>query len=95
MAASEDPWSPDPRAIVLRTVLRLAGDMKVVSIDKHGGLYLLAGEQGQLIVWQNLPGWTDRPGSSWKLHFPIGHARLKSGHGMDCGARFRFRVASG
>ena len=58
MAVAEKPWRPDPRATVLQMVLRLAGDMKVSSIDKDAGIFSLAGKDGQLFIWQNLPGWT-------------------------------------
>jgi len=70
MAATENPWTPDPRAIVLRMVLRLAGDMAIKSIDKSRGLTTLAGADAELMVWQNLPGWTDRPGRTLELELP-------------------------
>ena len=71
MANSENPWSPDPRAVVLRTVLRLAGDMKFTRLDPFGsGTYTLEGGEGQLIVWQNLKGWTDKPGRVWEVALP-------------------------
>lgn len=71
MANSENPWSPDPRAVVLRTVLRLAGDMKFTSLDPFGsGTYSLEGSDGQLTVWQNLKGWTDKPGRAWEVTLP-------------------------
>lgn len=71
MAETEDPWSPDPRAEVLRTVLRLAGDMTFVALDPRGaGTFVLEGPAGRLFVWQNLPGWTDRPGSRWEVELP-------------------------
>jgi hypothetical protein len=70
MATSESPWKPDPRAKVLRTVLDLAGDMALKSLDPRAGLTLLEGDSGQLIVWQNLPGWTDRPGGALQLTLP-------------------------
>jgi hypothetical protein len=70
MAASENPWRPDPRAKVLKTILDLAGDMTLKSLDPHGGRFVLEGEQGQLIVWQNLPGWTDQPGTALQVTVP-------------------------
>ena len=71
MANSENPWSPDPRAVVLRTMLRLAGDMKFTRLDPFGsGTYTLEGSDGQLIVWQNLTGWTDKPGRAWEVTLP-------------------------
>lgn len=70
MAATENPWSPEIRAIVLRRILRLAGDMKMQSIDKPRGLYHLAGPDAELIVWQDIPGWTDRPGQTLQLTLP-------------------------
>ncbi|MDB5634691.1 MAG: hypothetical protein JWR49_3546 [Tardiphaga sp.] len=70
MAASEAPWRPDPRAKVLRTVLQIAGDMKLTSLDPKAGKYTLEGDAGQLLVWQNLPGWTDKPGLVWEIQLP-------------------------
>jgi hypothetical protein len=70
MAVTENPWTPDSRSIVLRMVLRLAGDMTITSIDKPRGLTTLEGADAELIVWRNLPGWTDRPGSTLELALP-------------------------
>ncbi len=70
MAATENPWSPGIRAVVLRRILRLAGDMTMQSIDKPRALYHLAGPDAELIVWQDIPGWTDRPGSTLELTLP-------------------------
>jgi hypothetical protein len=71
MAATKDPWSPDPRAAVLRTVLRLAGDMRFTALDPRGaGTFTLEGKEGVLLVWQNLKGWTDRPGPVWEVDLP-------------------------
>jgi len=70
MAASENPWTPDTRSIVLRMVLRLAGDMRLKSIDKPRGLITLEGTDAELIVWQNLPGWTESPGRAVELTLP-------------------------
>lgn len=71
MAVAEDPWAPDLRAVVLQTVLRLAGDMTFTALDPLGaGTYTLEGEGGRLLVWQNLPGWTDRPGPVWEVNLP-------------------------
>lgn len=71
MAESENPWTPDPRAVVLQTVLRLAGDMRFTSLDPdHGGTYRLEGDDGILLVWQDRPGWTDRPGHIWTVDLP-------------------------
>ena len=70
MAATENPYTPDTRSIVLRMVLRLAGDMTIKSIDKPRGLTTLEGPDAELIVWQNLPGWTDRPGRAIELTLP-------------------------
>jgi len=71
MAESQNPWSPDLRAAVLRTVLRLAGDMHFVRLDPFNtGTYTLEGREGQLFVWQNLKDWTDRPGTKWQVTLP-------------------------
>jgi hypothetical protein len=70
MAKGENPWLPEARSVVLRTVLRLAGDMTIVSVDKQRGLTTLEGPNAQLIVWQDLPGWTDRPGPVLEIALP-------------------------
>jgi len=70
MAATENPWTPDTRSIVLRMVLRLAGDMRLKSVDSARGLTMLEGANAELIVWRNLPGWTDRPGRTLELTLP-------------------------
>jgi hypothetical protein len=93
MAATENPWSPDSRAIVLRMVLQLAGDMAIQSIDKARGLIRLAGTDAELIVWQNLPGWTDRPGRTLALDLPD-WARTIEVWGWD-GQRRRVAVSGG
>src|SRR5271166_4980109 len=71
MAAAENPWAPEARAVVLRTVLRLTGDMRFTALDPHHtGTYTLEGSEGQLLVWQNLPGWTDKPSPTWEVDVP-------------------------
>jgi hypothetical protein len=61
----------DLRSAVLRNVLRLAGEMNFTALDPRGaGTYTLEGESGQLLVWQDLPGWTARPGTSWEVTLP-------------------------
>jgi hypothetical protein len=83
MAETKDPWSPDRRAVVLRTVLRLAGDMTFTALDPRGaGTYALEGKEGLLLVWQNLPGWTDRPGTQWEVELPS-WARIAELWGWD------------
>lgn len=77
MAASENPWSPEARAVVLRQVLQLAGDMKFVALDPRAGEYRLEGRDGQLIVWQDLPGWTDHPGPVWETSVPDWAKRIE------------------
>ncbi|CAN5265478.1 hypothetical protein BH11PSE4_BH11PSE4_40070 [soil metagenome] len=70
MAVSQAPWKPDRRAEVLRRVLSLAGDMTFTSLDPRDGRFTLEGKAGQLMVWQNLPGWTDNPGPVWEVQLP-------------------------
>jgi hypothetical protein len=70
MAVSENPWSPEIRGVVLQTILRLAGDMTLTSIDKSRGLTTLTSAAAELFVWQNLQGWTDRPGRALELTLP-------------------------
>ena len=83
MAITKDPWAPDLRAAVLRTVLRLAGDMTFTSLDPRGaGTFALEGKAAVLFVWQNLEGWTDKPGSVWEVDLPA-WARLAELWGFD------------
>ena len=93
MAATENPWSPDPRAMVLRMVLQLAGDMTIKSIDKPRGLVRLAGADGELIVWQNRAGWTESPGARLELDLPDWARRIEV-WGWD-GLRRRLAVNGG
>ena len=70
MAASQAPWVPEARSLVLKTVLQLAGHMKIVAIDRRLALYTLSGPDADLIVWQNIAGWTDRPGRAVEIALP-------------------------
>ena len=70
MANHANPWVPDLRANVLRSVLKLSGDMRFVSLDPRAGTYALEGKSGRLLVWQDLPGWTDSPGTRWEVTPP-------------------------
>jgi hypothetical protein len=71
------------RATVLRNVLRLAGNMKFTSLDPfETGTYTLEGPDGHLIVWQNLRGWTDKPGTVWEVTLPS-WARIAELWGWD------------
>ena len=70
MAATEAPWSPDPRAKVLRMVLELAGDMTFTALDRAAGKFTLEGEGGQLQVWQDVKGWTETWGPVWEVALP-------------------------
>lgn len=70
MAAGERPWTPEARSKVLRMVLKLAGNMKFVSLDPSAGLFTLEDGRDRLIVWQDLPGWTDKPGPVWEVQLP-------------------------
>ncbi|WP_315726558.1 MULTISPECIES: hypothetical protein [unclassified Bradyrhizobium] len=70
MASGEDPWVPEARSLVLKTVLQLAGHMSIVSIDRQLALYRLSGADAELIVWQNIAGWTERPGRAVEIELP-------------------------
>lgn len=70
MAVGENPWVPESRSLVLKKVLDMAGDMRIVSIDRQHGLYRLTGADAELIVWQNIAGWTDRPGHGVEIELP-------------------------
>jgi hypothetical protein len=83
MAVTKDPWAPDLRATVLRMVLRLAGDMTFTSLDPRGtGTFALESKDAVLLVWQNLKGWTDRPGPVWEVELPA-WARIAELWGFD------------
>jgi hypothetical protein len=70
MAVSEAPWKPDSRSRVLRTILALAGDMMFTALDPRAGRFTLESDSGQLMVWQDLPGWTETPGTVWEVQLP-------------------------
>lgn len=70
MAATEAPWSPDPRAKVLSLVLKLAGDMSFTALDRSAGTFTLEGAAGQLQVWQDVKGWTESWGPVWEVQLP-------------------------
>lgn len=93
MAAKESPWQPDPRAKVLRMILGLAGDMRVMAIDPRAGMLTLEGDAGQLMVWQNRPGWSETPGPAWTVPLPQ-WARTAELWGWD-GRRGDVRVRDG
>jgi hypothetical protein len=83
MAETETPWTPELRATVLRNVLRLAGNMRFIKLDPFDtGTYTLEGPDGHLIVWQNLQGWTDKPGTVWEVTLPS-WARIAELWGWD------------
>lgn len=71
MATATAPWRGDTRAEVLARVLALAGDMRFTELDpRSSGRYTLSGPAGELRVWQNRPGWTDRPSDVWTSTAP-------------------------
>lgn len=93
MAVSEAPWKPDSRAKVLRTVLALAGDMTFTALDTRAGRFTLDSDSAQLMVWQNLPGWTETPGTVWEVQLPEWADRAEL-WGWD-GKRRDIRVSGG
>lgn len=93
MAASEAPWKPEARSRVLRTILDLAGDMTFSSLDPRAGRYVLDDDRAQLLVWQDLPGWTDKPGAVWEVQLPEWAERAEL-WGWD-GKRRDIRVGGG
>ena len=85
MASREQPWAPSARGEVLQRVLALAGNMRPVSLDPKGsGMHVFEAAGRRLYVWQNLPGWTDRPGPDWTVEVPEGlrHAELWGWDGL-------------
>ena len=93
MAAAKAPWKPEVRSQVLRRILDLAGDMTFVSLDHRDGRYLLESEKAQLLIWQNLPGWTTAPGKVWDVQLPAWADRVEL-WGWD-GKRRDIRVSGG
>jgi hypothetical protein len=77
MAVAENPWVPEIRSLVFKMILQLAGDMRIESIDRPRGLYVLAGPDAELIVWQDMPGWTDKPGRSVEVELPAWARRIE------------------
>ena len=77
MAVAENPWGPEIRSLVFKTVLQLAGDMTLLSIDRPRGLTRLAGPDAELVVWQDLPGWTDKPGRAVEIELPAWARRIE------------------
>lgn len=78
MAASDSPWSPEERSRVLKRVLDLAGDMKILSSDPYrSGTMHLSGPKGELFVWHNRRGWTDISGGRWEIDLPEGARRVE------------------
>lgn len=72
MATHENPWMPDVRSKVLQTVVDLARDMTFVELDgMRSGTLVLEGSKSRLIVFQDRPGWTDKPaGQPWVVEVP-------------------------
>jgi hypothetical protein len=93
MATSEAPWKPDSRAKTLRTVLALAGDMTFTALDGRAGRFTLENDSAQLMVWQDLPGWTETPGTVWEVQLPEWAERAEL-WGWD-GKRRDIRVSGG
>lgn len=68
LSESFTPWVPTPRGKVLQMLCTLGEHMELRSCDPDlKGEYVLEGNGRKLWVWQNLVGWTDRPGSSYVI----------------------------
>ncbi|MDO1585256.1 hypothetical protein Q2T52_24455 [Rhizobium oryzicola] len=78
MAVAANPWKPEERAKVLQRVLKLAGDMTIVSSDPyHSGTLHLTGADADLFVWNNRRGWTDVKDGRWEITLPAGARKIE------------------
>ncbi|MDR3496197.1 MAG: hypothetical protein P4L82_16480 [Ancalomicrobiaceae bacterium] len=89
MATAKAPWRGDLRADVLARVLGLAGDMRLSSVDRAAGTLTLDGPAGELQVWHDRPGWSDRIAVDWDVVAPAwaGTAELWGWRGRMATAR--------
>ena len=68
MVLTAEPYIPAPNGMVLRQVLELTKDMRIVAADPRGtGMIALIGGGRTMWVWQNRTGWTDQPGETVEL----------------------------
>lgn len=78
MAVSDHPWRPEERAKVLQRILKLAGDMKIVSSDPYDtGTMHLTKSDADLFVWHNRRGWTNLTSGRWEIPVPAGARKIE------------------
>ncbi len=95
LCTTGDPWTPNARGRVLRTVCRLTRGMTFVSVDpKRTGVTVMAGAGRKLWVWQNRKAWTREPGTSFALKGVPAGAKEVEVYGWD-GLRKRVPVTGG
>ena len=68
LATTMQPYVPSQRGEVVARVLTLTRGLTLVAADpRRTGMIALRGPNRTMWVWQNRPGWTDRPGPSVTL----------------------------
>lgn len=68
MALTASPYAPTLSAKVIKQVLGLTKDMRIVAADpRRTGVIALRGGGKTMWVWQNRTGWTDQPGQAIEL----------------------------
>lgn len=69
LASKIDPvWEGNPAGKTFQMVMNLTEGMEFVSINEPvKGVFVLQGNGRKMWVWQNLPKWTETPGSSFTL----------------------------
>jgi hypothetical protein len=79
LSLTRAPWTPSERGKLFKLVILVAGDMRFTELDPRvKGEFVLSGSGKTLRVWQDIPGWTDHPGSSITLEVPPGATQLRT-----------------
>lgn len=79
LAYQLDPWTPTRRGQLYELVAKKTAGMNFTSLDPKGtGEYVLSGGGKKMWVWQNRPGWTNHPGTSFTVSgIPGGATQLE------------------
>lgn len=79
LASQLNPWVPTNRGALYRLVAEKTAGMTFASLDPKGsGEYVLTGNNKKMWVWQNRPGWTNHPGTSFTVSgIPGGVSQLE------------------
>jgi hypothetical protein len=88
MAKQLSPWLPDARGKALQWALCLSRDMNFVLLDpnltgKSEAQFVLLNGTRTLYVWQDIPGWTLKPGKTFTFTQLPANAGTLSVYGFD------------